>query len=141
MDAILDSKDRKAKKEHRCDLCGEIIQKGEIYYWSKNIYDGTIYEWREHKKCQSICGAIWDYVDPDEGMSDQDFHDGCAEVCQIFVCPDCLKWNKEYEGCEDDESYCIDRLADFFETHELYREKRTIMGEIWKCREKRRGEG
>lgn len=136
MNELLSKKDRKSRKDHKCDLCGKIIHKGETYTWSKNVYDGTIYEWHEHKNCSEVCGAIWDYVDPDEGMSDQDFHDGCQEICQIFVCPDCPRHNKEYEECEDDESYCINKMAEFFKTRRLYRDGRDKYGrEIWKVKE------
>lgn len=137
MNETLDRKDRKAMKEHRCDLCGDWIRKGELYHWQKSIYDGTIYEWHEHMNCSEVCGAIWDYVDPDEGMDEDQFQDGCQEISQIFICPDCPKYNKEYEECEDDETFCIGRMAEFFKTHELFREGRDKYGrEIWKCREK-----
>ena len=137
MNELLARKDRKARKDHMCDLCGETIKKGEVYEWSKSIYDGTIYEWFIHKKCGIVSDAIWDYVCPDEGMTGQQFCDGCQEVCQIFICPDCPKYDKETEECEDDVTYCIDKMAEFFETHVLYREGRDKYGgEIWKCKER-----
>ena len=137
MNELLSEKCRKARKEHKCCLCNGLIQKGETYRWSKNVYDGTIYELHEHEACSEICSAIWDYVDPDEGMSDQDFQDGCQEVCRCFICPDCPRWNGEYMECEDDESYCLDKMTEFFKSHELYRDGRNKYGgEIWKIREK-----
>ena len=137
----LDKKDRKARKEHRCDYCGGKIKKGEIYDWSKHVYDGELYEWKCHKKCSLIVSEIWDYVDPDEGMSEDDFSEGCRDVCRCFVCPDCPKWNKEYEDCDEDESYCIDRLADFFEKNEIYRDGREMFAEVWKARLKETKDG
>ena len=136
MNELLARKDRKARKDHRCDLCGKIIHKGETYVLSKNICDGTIYEWHEHKNCSEVCGAIWDYVDPDEGMDDQEFQDGSQEVCQRFICPDCSKYDNEAGECEDDLTYCIDKMTEFFKTHRLYRDGRDKYGrEIWKVRE------
>ena len=132
--ATLESKERKARKPHKCDYCDQTIEKGEVYDWSKHVYDGDLYEWKSHKKCSLIVSEIWDYVDPDEGMSENDFSEGCQEICQRFVCPDCPEWNKEYEECEKDETYCIDRLADFFRTNELYRAGRDRWNEVWKCR-------
>ena len=141
MNELLARKDRKARKNHECDLCGETIPKGELYVWSKNVYDGNIYEWHEHKNCSEVCSAIWEYVDPDEGMSDQEFQDGCCEVCQCFICPDCPKYDNETGECEDDVTYCIDKMAEFFKTHRLYRDGRNKYGrEIWKIREEAKDE-
>ena len=129
---------RKARKPHKCDWCGKSIGKGEQYEYQKYVYDGEMYDWKAHLSCSRIATAIWDYVDPDEGMSSDEFMDGCQEVCQRFICPDCPKWNKEYEECEDDESYCIDKMDTFFQTHELYEDRsmRTYRYKMWKCREK-----
>lgn len=137
MNELIERKDRKARKDHRCDLCGGIIKKGEVYEWSKSIYDGTFYEWSNHINCGKVSAAIWDYVDPDEGMTEDQFLDGCQEVCQCFICPDCPKYDKEYGDCEDDVTHCIDKIAEFFQTHVLYREGRNKYGgEIWKVRKK-----
>ena len=89
MQALIEQKNVKARKPYKCDYCGRIIVKGEVHDWQKNIYDGSFYEWRCHLSCARVASAIWEYVDPDEGMSDQDFMDGCQEVCQRFICPDC----------------------------------------------------
>ena len=135
MSEQLDRKIRIARKPHSCDYCGELIGKGEEYEWSKNIWEGTIYEWHSHLPCGRVASAIWDYVDPDDGMDADQFQDGCQEVCQRFICPDCQKWNREYEECEDDESYCIDKMDEFFKTHEMYKAGRKAYYEMWKCRE------
>ena len=134
-------KDVIARKKHTCDYCGEAINVGELHHWGKYIYDGHFYEWRSHLACKRIASAIWDYVDPDEGMSDQEFMDGCQEICQRFVCPDCPHWNKEYDDCDKDESYCLDRLDEFFKTYELYKAGRKAYYAIWKCREKEKQNG
>lgn len=129
-------KERKARQPHKCDYCCGAIEKGEIYDWSKYVLDGNIYEWRSHLKCEKIVSEIWDYADPDEGMTEDLFHDTCQQVCRAFVCPDCEEWNEEYEDCEKDETYCIDAMYDFFQTHELYMSKRDGWAHIWKAREK-----
>lgn len=129
-------KDRIARKKHTCDLCGKIIDKGEKYEYQKFIYDGAFYEWRSHLACSRVSSAIWDYADPDEGMSSDEFDSTCADVCGVFICPDCPEWNKEYGDCEKDLSYCIDRMDEFFKTHELYRCQRKGCVTYWKCREK-----
>lgn len=129
---------RKARKPHKCDWCGQVIEKGEQYEYQKFVCDGQMYDWKAHLACSRVVSAIWDYFDPDDGMSDDEFADGCQEVCQRFICPDCPKWIKEYEECEDDESYCIDKMDEFFQTHELYEDRsmRTYRYKAWKCREK-----
>ena len=129
-------KDRIARKKHTCDLCGKIIDKGEKYEYQKFIYDGAFYEWRSHLACSRVSSAIWDYADPDEGMSSDEFDSTCADVCGVFICPDCPEWNKEYGDCEKDLSYCIDRMDEFFKTNELYRCQRKGCVTYWKCREK-----
>ena len=129
-------KDRIARKKHTCDLCGKIIDKGEKYEYQKFIYDGAFYEWRSHLACSRVSSAIWDYADPDEGMSSDEFDSTCADVCGVFICPDCPEWNKEYGDCEKDLSYCIDRMDEFFKTHELYSCQRKGCVTYWKCREK-----
>ena len=129
-------KDRIARKKHTCDLCGKIIDKGEKYEYQKFIYDGAFYEWRSHLACSRVSSAIWDYADPDEGMSSDEFDSTCADVCGVFICPDCPEWNKEYGDCEKDLSYCIDRMDEFFKTHELYSCQRNGYVTYWKCREK-----
>ena len=52
----------------------------------------------------------------------------------------CPKWNKEYGDCDDDLTYCIDRMDKIFQTHELYKAGRGVYCEIWKCREKEKSE-
>lgn len=130
----LERKTRIARKDHQCDWCGHTIRKGEEYAYQKYILDGDFYEWFAHKACENVAGAIWDYVDPDEGMDSWEFDDGCADICREFVCPGCEKWNGDFRECEIDESYCIDKMNEFFKTHELYRERRKGCYEIWKCR-------
>lgn len=137
---IIEQKNKIARKLHRCDYCNELINKGEEYEYQKNIFDGDFYEWHTHLSCAHVASAIWNYCDPDDGMDDQQFQDGCQEVCQRFICPDCSKWDKEYEGCIDDKSYCIDKMDEFFKTHELYKAGRKYYYEVWKCREIERKE-
>ena len=128
---------RKARKPHKCDWCGETIEKGEEYEYQKYIWDGSLYDWKSHKACSRVVSAIWDYCDPDEGLTGDEFMEYGAEVCRQFICPDCPKWNKEYEDCEDDETMCIDRMDKFFETHEMYATREGYY-RVWRCRKKRK---
>ena len=83
MSEQLDQKNRIARKPHSCDYCGKLIKKGEEYEWSKNIWEGTIYEWHNHLACGRVASAIWDYVDPDDGMDEDQFMDGCGECDRL----------------------------------------------------------
>ena len=133
----LETKNVIARKQHKCDWCGKPISKGEEYERQKYKYDGEFHEWHAHLACSRVVSARWDYVDPDEGMDSDQFDEYCAEVCCRFICPDCENWNKEYGECEKDESYCIERMDEFFKSHELYRAERRGFYEFWKCRERR----
>lgn len=134
----LETKNVIARKQHICDWCKKRINKGEEYERQKFKYDGEFCEWHAHLACSRVALAIWDYAEPDDGMDSDQFDENCAEVCSDFICPDCENWNDEFHDCELDESYCIDKMDKFFETHELYRHKRTGYITIWKCREKQR---
>ena len=134
----LTNKDVVARKEHQCDWCRQKISKGEKYNYQTFVFDGDFCEWHSHLACSRVASAIWDYCDPYDGMDSCGFDGGCADVCRDFICPDCLEWSKEYSECEKDESYCIDKMDEFFKTHELYQEKRDGWYRIWKCRPKRR---
>ena len=139
MPETLQEKNRTARKEHICSYCGGTIEKGEVYEWAKLTQDGTIYEWKNHKKCGYIASQLWEYADPDEGMTGDDFTDACASFCQSFICPDCPRRDREYDEieCLDDMTFCIDRIFDFLQTNELYREHRTSWYEVWKVRERK----
>lgn len=132
----LTSKDVTARKEHCCDWCGKRIRVGEKYHYETFIFDGEFCSWHAHLACSRVASEIWDYVDPDEGMDHCQFQDGCHDVCRRFICPDCPNWDEGFEDCEKDEDYCIDRMDEFFKTHELYKAERKAYYEIWKCRQK-----
>ncbi len=136
MYATLEHKIRTARKEHSCDYCGKIIKPGTPYMWSKNVYDDTIYEWHSHTECEFIVGQIWDYVDPDEGMSEEDFREACKDLSETFICPDCKKWDADNIECNDGEQYCLNKLYKFLQKNELYRADRGIDYCVWKSRPK-----
>ena len=70
---------RVARKPHTCDFCGGIIAKAEQYDYGK-YKDDMFYEWKTHLKCSFISSELWDIVDPDYGMSEEDFHEACREI-------------------------------------------------------------
>lgn len=130
---------RTARKEHICDYCGKKIMPGERYEHYTGKYDGQLYVWKAHELCTFVAQEVWEYADPDEGMSADDFVEACSDVCRCFVCPDCGKWDTGDEECESGDGYCLDKMAELFQTKELYREKRDGYGYThWKLRERKR---
>ena len=69
-------------------------------------------------------------------MTADDFQDACGEFCRMFICPDCDKWDKEARevGPECEDSFCIDKIFDFLQTHDFKRvpNKHGYYG-VWKC--------
>ena len=121
MPVVLNEKMTKARKPHRCDYCGETIEKGEIYNIAALIQDGEIYKWKEHSKCHYIAQRLWKYIGPEEGLGEDGFKDGCANFCGNFICPHCDQMVSETEECTEDHSYCLDKIYDFLQTHTLKR--------------------
>lgn len=57
------------------------------------------------------------------GMGEDDFHEACGEFCHVFVCPDCPTFNKEYRECDEDHSFCLDKIYDLLQTHRLVKSR------------------
>ena len=137
-EAIL-SEWRTARKPHVCNYCNGWIQPGEKYHHYVGKYDGEIYTWDSHDKCEYVAQEIWEYADPDEELDSDGFLEACCDVCRTFVCPDCGKWDTADEGCDSRPGYCIEKLAALFQTKELYRDRRDGYGySYWKLRERER---
>lgn len=131
MPDILAERERKAAKLHTCSYCGETIQKGELYDWAKLAFDGRLYEWKSHKKCSFIADELWSYIDPDEGMTAEDFNEGCTAFCRAFICPGCPTADQEAEECKEDKTYCTDKIYDLLQTHDFRRDPETPWA--WRC--------
>ena len=114
------SGDVKARKQHRCYYCGNVIEKGEVYHKSKHKYDGSVYEWKCHCKCNDIASEIWDYVDPDNGMTDDDFCDNLRDIADTFICPECPYHDNDSDDCDCSlDMKCIDHIHQFFQKYRL----------------------
>lgn len=55
---ILNSKRRKARKEHACECCGETIQKGQLYVCIDALFDES---WWSGKRCIQCDRIVEDY--------------------------------------------------------------------------------
>lgn len=102
---------RVAKKEHHCDFCRGRIAKGEKYSYSFIRDGGDNWSHKAHLECEFVANELWSWINPWDGMTEDDFMDGCNTFCRKFICPHCASWDDEYEECRNDESYCIDKIA------------------------------
>ena len=135
----------KARKPHHCDLCGCVIQKGEVYEWQSNVSDGQLYTFRAHLHCQDLSSAIWNYVDPDEGMTLDAFQEAVQSLMSTFYCPfHCAKYNKELHDCDNEHGFntntCVREFAKFMETREFLVVRDPKYGMCWKLVEKEKGD-
>lgn len=130
MPEFISQEERKARKEHTCNYCGEKIEKGETYRSAFLKDGGDVYQWKGHLRCNIIATKLWRYIDPDDGMQAEDFQGGCSEFCYAFVCPDCEHYkNKE---CTQNKLYCLDKISENLKENELVKEKGKYSYQIWK---------
>lgn len=122
MPELISQKIRKAKKPHICDYCWEKINPGEKYNHAVLKYEGNIYGWDCHIHCLAISTEIWDMVDPDIGMTAEEFQDACAELCRLYICPGCDQLDKDGD-CKQEKLFCTDKLIALMKTHTLERVK------------------
>ena len=89
----------KAQKEYKCDLCGQIIKKGEKYHRWCGKYDGDMFDNKYHTACQRMISAYCHAMDDDE------YNENC--VCDWLhdeYCLDC-RCNEE-DNCTFFETTC-----------------------------------
>jgi hypothetical protein len=121
MPEVIREEQRKARKPHTCSYCGEVIQPGETYDYAVLRDGGDMYDWKSHKTCSFIASTLWNYIDPDEGMTEEDFQQGCTDFCRAFICPNCPDADREAEDCKLDRTYCVDKIYEFLQTHDFRR--------------------
>ena len=72
---VLRDKTPIARKEHRCEFCGEVIHVGEKYNRQTNVCDDRIYDWVSHCDCTQLAYELNMFDDCDEGLDDDGFID------------------------------------------------------------------
>lgn len=140
MPDILKTQWRKARKRHVCSFCNQYIEPGERYKYDTLVYEGSVYDWFSHEKCDFLANELWSYVDPDDsGMTADDFQETCQDFCFHFVCPDCEHWDRENRECTADDCCCIDKAYETLKKYELYMTKeRGLL--CWKLRPRKDAE-
>jgi hypothetical protein len=54
-----------ARREHRCEWCGQKILKGEKHYKFNGVWQGDFQNWRMHTECSEA----WDQENEGDGFS------------------------------------------------------------------------
>lgn len=79
METLQNPKKTKAAKDHHCDYCVGRILKDEIYMKSTHVFDGQIYDWKAHVKCDYLVHKMDMHDSCDEGVSEDDFNETITE--------------------------------------------------------------
>lgn len=98
---------RTARKQHVCNLCNGYIDPGDRYHYEFNKDGSDVWSFLAHLECQFVAQELWEFIDPWDGMFDDEFQDGVRRFCKNMICPKCKNYNMEDEDCMNDESYCI----------------------------------
>lgn len=88
------SKYPKARKNYKCDLCGGIIQCGEIYHRFSGKYDGQMFDDKYHTDCQDIINAYCQEEGENEYTNDSIYdwlHDKYCLDCKHHEDDDCVE--------------------------------------------------
>lgn len=69
----------KARKDHKCNWCNCVIEKGTIYTRQFLINNGETYEWKNHIHCEEIANKLKMFDDCDYGVDEENFHETISE--------------------------------------------------------------
>ena len=112
---------RTARKQHRCNWCGNPIQKGEKYRISTNVDGGDIWNFKEHLRCEEIFRAFYKEHHPyweectaeffEEEAKEELMAYGTCKSCPHFEKPDPRYWN-DRGSCTIPQGWrqCIDKV-------------------------------
>ena len=132
MPELLRSEIRTDRKPHTCSLCGAEIKTGEQYGCDTYTFNGEVYDWKTHMECDAVSTFLWDYVDPDEGMTQDEFLEACDDVCRTFICPDCEHFDSEGaedgDYCRENGTSCIHKLYELSKKYYLSCQRDTQNG-------------
>lgn len=84
----------KARKNYKCSLCGQEINKGEIYHRWCGKYDGDMFDNKLHMTCQNIISEYCSAVNENEYSEDEIcewLHDEYCLCCECYENDDCTE--------------------------------------------------
>jgi len=77
---VLETTTPKARKQHKCSYCGQIIKIGETYEQQTNIGDDGLYHWKSHISCQKLVDKLDMYkYCSDDGVTSDDFYESIIQ--------------------------------------------------------------
>lgn len=83
---VLLDKEVKAKKQHTCDCCGNIIEKGEIYNYNKTIYNSEVFGTTKLcVSCKKLISENPDYFYPASNNEEYYDEDELRELYKEFI--------------------------------------------------------
>ena len=103
---------RVARKDYCCDLCRDTIKKGDKYCYSFIKDGGDYWIHRSHLECEFVSQELWEWINPWDGMHDDEFLEGVQSFCRRMICPNCASWDDEYDECRNDEPYCMSKIVE-----------------------------
>jgi len=96
---------RKARKQHECELCGVIIEKGETYHDKAGVEFDGLWSSRECNKCRPI---IIEFLNSEHWNNNEGYNEGLIrewwmdEKCDVCKC----KYTDDDDVCEKMTHYC-----------------------------------
>lgn len=138
---------KRARKDHICNYCGETIEAGSPYTREFLVNGGEHYEWLMHNECEKVANEIWEFVDPWDGMTDDDYQEGVRNLFECFICGKCDNRKDCALHYHDDTPCKIDwfetykqtlKLHEIFETKCLVQKRRGEFGDTYYALEDRR---
>lgn len=89
MTNILTDEQRKARKAHKCDLCGKYISKGAEYIYTTYVFDGHIYTEHRHIHCDAVINAA--FAEYDAESYDECLYGIWEDICERLCSYDQLE--------------------------------------------------
>lgn len=94
---------KKSRKATTCDYCSEVIEKGSSYKDAFLKEGSDVYHWQTHTECDKVANELWDYINPWDGMTTDDFVYGVDDFYKEFLCSECAHKERcslnSYDDC------------------------------------------
>jgi hypothetical protein len=116
MQTIQSPTSTKAIKQHTCDFCKQMIDKGTLYIKSVYKYEGVLYDWKTHVHCATIANKLNMYDYADEGVSSDAFQENITDEYMKIMTEN---YQQHYESKEFKMPTFVDRLIFVLQHHKV----------------------